>query len=172
MEDHIELGEKDLKALSSSQRLKIIRSIASKPKTPSDIAAELKKSTPTVIEHLNLLMLNGFVVKLSVNDRKYVFYTLSDKGKALADSSKKITIILPLAVVLMSLAAIILAYNVMVQQIGPVVAGAVSAGGLPQVSQSPLIYTPILSLSIAVLFVGVAMLILYALLNRRLSTTV
>ncbi len=171
MEDVISLSENDLKALSGSQRLKIIRSIAHKPKTPSDIAVELRKSTPTIIEHLNLLMLNGFVVKLSASDRKYVFYTLSEKGKSIFERSKKITIIFPMAIVLI-LISVAMIFSNLIQQPSNTVASASPISGA-QSPQQGFITDYLGSLvSVAMLAAGVITFVFYLTLRRKLSAAV
>ncbi|MCL4400722.1 MAG: winged helix-turn-helix domain-containing protein [Candidatus Parvarchaeota archaeon] len=172
MEANINLNESDLKALSSSQRLRIMKSISYKPKTPSDIAEELEKKTPTIIEHLNLLIANGFVVKLSTNDRKYVFYTLSEKGKSLVNSSKKITIILPIALIFISLASLLIIINFATSQqvVAQVVVASASSTGGPQPSQNVITALSFL-FSFGILFAGTGILFAYFLLNRRLLAT-
>ena len=63
----------ELKALADSTRLRIIKLLLQESYTPSELAKELRLRPPTVIHHLNILRLAGYVrMTISTNtERRY-----------------------------------------------------------------------------------------------------
>lgn len=93
-----ELNEKDLKALSSGTRRKILKILKEKGLTPTVISKKTGKHKSTVTEHLNILKDSGFVEKDKVEGRKRVVYSLTRKGKAALSKSSNIYLVLVLPI--------------------------------------------------------------------------
>ncbi len=67
-----------LKALADPTRLRILRYLAEKPQTPTELACRLRLRAPTVIHHLNTLRLAGLVhvtVQQGERDKRYAART-------------------------------------------------------------------------------------------------
>lgn len=77
----VTLDKETLKAISSDIRLKILKTLEQKQQTQTDLASLLQLKIPTVKEHLNLLEKQGLVFK--EEGRKWKYYKLTEKGKAL-----------------------------------------------------------------------------------------
>jgi DNA-binding transcriptional ArsR family regulator len=161
MDDDIQLYKRDLSVLSSSTRLKILKTISNKSMVPSDIAIEIGKSQPTVIEHLNTLIANSYVIKLSTKNKKYTFYTLSEKGKDVVSSQKRIRLILYSAILLVILGGVfsIFSYTTSMSTF----AAASSTTSQPYNSGPAYFF-----LYLAILLAGVAGICLYLLMARKL----
>jgi DNA-binding HxlR family transcriptional regulator len=71
--------------VTSKYRIKIIESLSTHPKTPKQISSENNISLSHVSRALGELMVKELVICLNPNDVKGRVYTLTDKGKALAD---------------------------------------------------------------------------------------
>ncbi|MEM4331891.1 MAG: winged helix-turn-helix domain-containing protein [Candidatus Micrarchaeia archaeon] len=70
------------KALSSENRVRILKLIASRRRTQSELARALSLSSPTVLEHLLILLNAGLIEKID-EGRKWKYYQLTEKGRAL-----------------------------------------------------------------------------------------
>lgn len=69
-----------LKALSTDTRQEIIKLLARRPYTASELSAILNKHVTTVTEHLDVLEKSG-LIKRKESTNKWIYYTLSDKGE-------------------------------------------------------------------------------------------
>lgn len=78
----MEIDKKTIKALSADTRVNILKSLAERRKTMTELASEFNLSKPTVMEHLIKLEESGLVVKIDT-DRKWIYYELSSKGEKL-----------------------------------------------------------------------------------------
>ncbi len=76
------LDRTTLKALSTDTRQDIIKLLARRPYTASELSKMLNKHVTTVTEHLNVLEKSG-LVKKKASTNKWIYYTLSDKGEKL-----------------------------------------------------------------------------------------
>jgi len=70
------------RTLSSETRIALLRELRQRDLTPTDLSLRLGKSKATVVEHLNKLVEAGFVEKKEEEGKKFVFYRLTRKGKA------------------------------------------------------------------------------------------
>ncbi|MBI2579223.1 MAG: winged helix-turn-helix transcriptional regulator [Candidatus Aenigmarchaeota archaeon] len=70
-----------LKALNTSTRQEIIKHIARRPYTASELSKILDKHVTTVAEHLGVLEKSGLVYRQEGN--KWVYYKLTQKGESL-----------------------------------------------------------------------------------------
>lgn len=69
-----------LKALSTETRQEIIKLLAKRPYTASELSGLLKKHVTTVTEHLDMLESSGLIRKKE-SSNKWVYYALTDKGE-------------------------------------------------------------------------------------------
>jgi|Deesub1362A_J573_1020465.scaffolds.fasta_scaffold00137_39 DNA-binding transcriptional ArsR family regulator len=77
----IKFDTKSFYALSSENRIKILKTLKSKRMTLSELSRELNLSKTCVKEHLDVLIDTGFIKKLDEENRKWVYYELTDKGE-------------------------------------------------------------------------------------------
>lgn len=96
----IELDKSSFKALSSESRLKIIKILNNKDMRVTDIAEELDLSKPTVLEHLKKLE-KSELIKRKREDKKWVYYGLTDKAKSLLEPKmdKRIKILITTSII-------------------------------------------------------------------------
>jgi DNA-binding transcriptional ArsR family regulator len=76
------LDKETIKALGTDTRQDIMKILAKRPYTASEIAKITKKHVTTVTEHLNVLEKTGLVRKKE-STNKWVYYELTDKGEHL-----------------------------------------------------------------------------------------
>lgn len=94
MEEPVTIVDRDtLKVLSVDTRMDIIKELYQGERTPSDLGKRLKKSDATIIEHLNGLIKVGLVKKIEHPGKKWVFYTLTERGKGILSSKSRRLII-------------------------------------------------------------------------------
>lgn len=100
MEEPITIVDRDvLKVLSVDTRMDILKLLETGERMPSYIGNQLGKSTPTIIEHLDVLQKAGLVSKLKQPENKFVFYSLTEKGEGILRSkSRRLVIILCLSI--------------------------------------------------------------------------
>jgi DNA-binding transcriptional ArsR family regulator len=93
-----------LKVLSVDTRMDIMKllSDAEGGRTPSFVAKKLNKSDATIVEHLQTLSEAGLVKKTTAPGKKWVFYSLTDRGQGIVSSkSRRLVIILATSLVAM-----------------------------------------------------------------------
>jgi len=104
MEEPITIVDRDtLKVMSVDTRIDILKELYQGERTPSDLGKRLKKSDATIIEHLNGLIKVGLVKKLEHPGKKWVFYTLTERGRGIL-SSRSRRLIIVVATSLLALA--------------------------------------------------------------------
>ena len=96
MEEPVTIVDRDvLKVLSVDTRMDIIKELSQGDRTPSDLGKRLKKSSSTIVEHLEMLTKAGLVKKVEQPGKKWIFYTLTEKGYGIISSrSRRLIIIL------------------------------------------------------------------------------
>jgi DNA-binding transcriptional ArsR family regulator len=96
MEEPVTIIDRDvLKVLSVDTRMDILKILAEGERNPSFISKQLHKSDATIIEHLETLQRAGLVKKTETPGKKWVFYTLTERGKGIISSkSRRLIIIL------------------------------------------------------------------------------
>lgn len=96
MEEPVTIIDRDvLKALSVDTRMDILKILSEGDRTPSDISKKLNKSDATIVEHLESMVKAGLVKKVEQPGKKWVFYTLTERGKGIISSkSRRLIIIL------------------------------------------------------------------------------
>jgi DNA-binding transcriptional ArsR family regulator len=89
------IDRKVLKVLSAETRMDILKMLSEGARTPSFLSKKLGKSDATIVEHLETLAKVGLVKKTVSPGKKWVFYSLTERGKGIASSkSRKLVIIL------------------------------------------------------------------------------
>lgn len=91
-----------LKILSAETRMDILKILSEGGRTPSFVAKKLKKSDATIVEHLNKLEKVGLVKKLEVPGKKFIFYSLTERGVGIVSSkSRRLVIILATSLIVL-----------------------------------------------------------------------
>lgn len=96
MEEPVTIIDRDvLKVISVDTRMDILKILAEGERNPSFISKKLHKSDATIIEHLEALQKAGLVRKVETPGKKWVFYTLTERGIGIISSkSRRLVIIL------------------------------------------------------------------------------
>jgi DNA-binding transcriptional ArsR family regulator len=96
MEEPVTIVDREvLKVLAVDTRMDILKILSEGSRTPSDLSKKLNKSDATIVEHLDVLCKAGLVKKVEQPGKKWVFYTLTEKGKGIVSSkSRRLIIIL------------------------------------------------------------------------------
>ena len=103
MEEPVTIIDRDvLKVISVDTRMDILKILADGERNPSFISKKLHKSDATIIEHLEALQRSGLVKKVETPGRKWVFYTLTERGRGII-SSKNRRLVIILGISLLSL---------------------------------------------------------------------
>jgi len=99
MEEPVTIIDRDvLKVLSVDTRMDIIKILSEGARTPSDISKKLGKSDATIVEHLDAMVKVGIVKRVEQPGKKWVFYTLTERGKGIISSkSRRLIIILSIS---------------------------------------------------------------------------
>jgi len=96
------LNAEGFRAILSSARITIMKSLRERDKTIPELSVELGFSETAVRHHLQKLSASGFVNKKE-SSRKWVYFRLTPEGeKIVADEPKKIVLILSLLLVAVS----------------------------------------------------------------------
>jgi DNA-binding transcriptional ArsR family regulator len=103
MEEPVTIIDRDvLKVLSVDTRMDIIKILSEGARTPSDIGKKLHKSDATIVEHLNTMMKTGLIKKIEEPGKKWVFYTLTERGRGIISSkSRRLIIILSISLLVL-----------------------------------------------------------------------
>jgi len=84
-----------LKVLSSETRMDILKLLSEGGRNPSFVAKKLGKSDATIVEHLQTLAKVGLIKKTVSPGKKWVFYSLTERGQGIVSSkSRRLVIIL------------------------------------------------------------------------------
>jgi len=92
------IDKKVLKALNADTRQEIIKLLAKRPYTASELSKLLDKHVTTVSEHLTTLERSGLISKRDTTN-KWVYYALSNKGEKIFSTSFSWVIIFSLSVI-------------------------------------------------------------------------
>ncbi len=104
MEEQVTIVDRDiLKVISVDTRMDILKILSEGERNPSFISKQLHKSDSTIIEHLETLRKAGLVKKVETPGKKWVFYTLTERGQGII-SSKNRRLVIILGISLLSLA--------------------------------------------------------------------
>lgn len=106
MENPLILDRQDFKVLSSDTRVSILKLLADRRHTSSELASKLGLSAPTIAEHVDLLH-QAKLIEMQDDGHKWKYYALSKKGKKLlaAEPQENILVLLtPLVIGLLGIA--------------------------------------------------------------------
>jgi len=81
------------KVLGSDTRREIIKKLASGPMTVSELSRSLNINKSAIFNHLEVLVEAGFLYKKDTRN-EWVYYALTEKGRALVSDDKKFIILL------------------------------------------------------------------------------
>lgn len=101
------LDRQDFKVLSSDTRVSMLKLLAERQHTSSELAQKLKLSAPTIAEHIDMLH-KAKLVEMKDDGHKWKYYALSKKGKKLVDSSGQENVLVMLTPLLIGLLGIAL----------------------------------------------------------------
>ena len=82
LSEKVNLGKDDFDVLASETRIEILKRLDSRRKTVTELSKELNLTKSTVHKHLEKLTTAGLVEKKE-NERKWVYYELTKKSKAI-----------------------------------------------------------------------------------------
>lgn len=88
----------------SVSRLRILKALAERRATVSELAREMELNKSTVHGHMQDLVDDGFVQRHEDEDRLWVYYSLTERGKKLVDS-ERITLVIDITTLLSFLGA-------------------------------------------------------------------
>lgn len=99
-DDPVTIVDRDvLKALSADTRMDIMKALAEGRRMPSWVARKLGKSDATIVEHLKALERAGLVKRTSAPGKKWVFYSLTEKGDGIISGrNRKLVIVIALSI--------------------------------------------------------------------------
>jgi len=103
MEDELVIDKNIIKALNSSTRIKILKTLNERNKTLAKISRELNLSKPTLLEHLEILSDPKLIAKIERSKSNIVYYTLTHKGRGVLNPSERIKVMLLLMSTILSL---------------------------------------------------------------------
>ena len=89
----VTLGSNEFKALSSDNRVKILKMLNERKFTLTEIAKKLNLTSPSSKQHLDIL-LKSQLVEMIDEGRKWKYYSLTRKGKDLIDAEERQTTVL------------------------------------------------------------------------------
>ena len=72
----------------SSKRIKVLESLEKENKIPSQISKDINDSSYNISKYLKILKEYGLVICLNENDKRYRYYTITDKGRKYLDIIK------------------------------------------------------------------------------------
>lgn len=99
MDDKIVLDRESFKALAAETRVRILKLLHQRRHMQAELASELGMALPSVKEHLDALEKAGLILRKD-EGRKWKYYELTMKGKAVLDpEQKRIWIVLSLFII-------------------------------------------------------------------------
>ncbi len=115
MDSKIALDAKSFKALAADTRISILKHLSSRRYTQSELANLLKLKIPTVKEHL-IALENADLVKKIDEGRKWKYYELTDKSRAILNPESK-NIFIVVGLFLFSALATLFSFQKYLQQL-------------------------------------------------------
>jgi len=73
----------------SSKRIKVLESLEKENKIPSQISKDINDSSYNISKYLKILKEYGLVICLNENDKRFRYYTITDKGRKYLNIIKK-----------------------------------------------------------------------------------
>ncbi len=108
-ESELTLDKEQLKILASDTRLEILKLLANRNHTVSELATKLGHSKSTIHEHINRLVEAGLIERVNSGyANKWVYYRLTKKGMQLFDRGKRIVVIIASLFILLAISQLAL----------------------------------------------------------------
>ena len=169
MEEPITLIDRDvLKALAVDTRMNILKELMKGSRTPSDLSKVLSKSDATIVEHLEALIKVGLVKKIEQHGRKWIFYTLTDKGEdILTKKARRLVIILSLSVISVTGGFVLSAWQLLQKQGAPQMKSASESLGVTEASVTQVSSTIPIYIGIFLICIGLLGLFFYIIKQKR-----
>jgi DNA-binding transcriptional ArsR family regulator len=161
------LDRETLKALSTDTRQDILKMLAKRPYTASELSKILNKHVTTITEHLSVLEKSG-VVRKKESTNKWVYYTLTDKGQKLFKPYYSWVLLFSLAVIVFVVGIYELTFvSYQATAVSMTEQAAQKAGEAPQAVQTAAIETSNLNLIIGILLLVIAVVLLWFAMRKR-----
>jgi len=100
--EKISLDRKSFEALASESRVSILKALDENQKTVTDLSSELSMAKSTIFEHLTKMVDAGLIEKKE-SKNKWVYYRLTDKGRAILHPREKTKFFIVLASAIITL---------------------------------------------------------------------
>ncbi len=100
--EKIGLDRKSFEALASESRVSILKALDENQKTVTDLSSELSMAKSTLFEHLTKMVDAGLIEKKE-SKNKWVYYRLTDKGRAILHPREKTKFFIVLASAIITL---------------------------------------------------------------------
>lgn len=95
MDDEVVVDREMLRAINADSRISILKALLRRQKTQSELAAELKVSAPTVLEHMNQLEKARLIeIVPEYADKKWKYYRLTRTGRGIVEGRRMNVVLL------------------------------------------------------------------------------
>ena len=103
----VTLSTGEFKALSSQTRTQILKLLEERNHTLTELSTKMKMSSPTVKQHLNVLVENN-LIELRDEGRKWKYYALTRKGKNITQPAEQTQFLIVLSMASIAVIALLL----------------------------------------------------------------
>ncbi len=124
MDDDVVVNREMLRAINADSRISILKALLQRQKTQSELAAELRVTAPTVLEHMNQLEKARLIEMVpEYADKKWKYYRLTKTGRGIVEGKRMNVILL-----LTSLSAVITGALIALYVLMPPIINALMSG--------------------------------------------
>lgn len=141
-----EISTKDIGILTDKTRKSILKQLSKRKYTVSELSRILNLSKPTILYHLTILESMGYVKKIE-DDRKWVYYGLTDLGHNFLKWSRIKVVIAIVALALIVAVAILFVFGLESTNQRP------TMGGFSHIAITLLVLTIFLVITLSILFI-------------------
>jgi DNA-binding MarR family transcriptional regulator len=164
VDEETTVNKKMLKAMSAEMRVSILKALAERQKTQTELAAELKCSMPTVFEHVRQLEDAELIEEIKdERERKWKYYSLTKTGRIIIEKRRANLIILLSSSLLLALGSSFL----LISTLYPRTQAVGSGDMVTATSTSPSAILPLLGLIAFFIAVIAAISAAYLLLKKK-----
>lgn len=162
------LDKTTLKALSTDTRQEILKLLAKRPYTASELSKILNKHVTTITEHLSVLEKSG-VVKKKDSTNKWVYYALTDKGEKLFKPYYSWVVLMSIAVLVFVVGIYELAFVTYQTTALTITESSKDSGAAPQaeIAQKAAVETSSLNTIIGIVLLAAAVVLLWMAMRGR-----
>lgn len=163
MDEEIIISKEMLRAINSDTRICILKSLSERQKTQTELATELKRSLPTVLEHIEQLETARLIVQLKdEKERKWKYYALTKTGRAIIEKKRMNFVLLLVSSMLAAFGSLYLLLSTQYSQPAVLAINQTSSH-----AQIPISSLPLLELVIFVIAIIVSLLAVYWLVKKK-----